>query len=67
MKDLSPVQAVGYIVLNETAAAREAGLHRLLRLPRAEVAALHHSMASAEVTQASAGGRQGWRGQPHRT
>ncbi|KAI7843450.1 hypothetical protein COHA_002928 [Chlorella ohadii] len=51
VKELSPAQPVGYIVLNETAAAREAGMHRLLRLPRAEVAALHHSMADAEVTQ----------------
>ncbi|PRW33921.1 glycerophosphodiester phosphodiesterase GDPD4 isoform X1 [Chlorella sorokiniana] len=51
VKELSPDQPVGYIVMNETAAAREAGMHRLLRLPRAEVAALHHSMASGEVMQ----------------
>ena len=51
VKELDPAQAVGYVVLNETAAARAAGMHRLLRMPQAEVVALHFGMASAEVTQ----------------
>ena len=31
VKELRPRQAVGYVVMNETASARAAGMHRLLR------------------------------------
>jgi hypothetical protein len=51
VKELDPSQAVGYVVLNETAAARAAGMHRLLRMPQAGVVALHFGMASPEVVQ----------------
>ena len=58
VKELSPGQAVGYVVLNETAAARAAGMHRLLRLQEleggAEVVALHHAMASSPAVTQSA-------------
>ena len=62
VKELDPLQAVGYVVLNETAAARAAGMHRLLRMPQAEVVALHFAMASAEVVQVGAGRAGGWVG-----
>ncbi len=53
VKELLPGQPVGYVVMNETAAARAAGMHRLLRMPEAEVVALHFAMASQEVTAVS--------------
>lgn len=40
IKTASPELRVGYVVVNETAAHRAAGLHRLLRLPSAEVRVL---------------------------
>lgn len=63
MKALRPEQAVGYIVLNDTAAARAAGKHRLLRLPHAEVVGLHWGMAEEELVQVggSSGGYVGGR------
>ncbi|KAL4425242.1 hypothetical protein ABPG75_009258 [Micractinium tetrahymenae] len=50
VKELLPGQPVGYVVMNETAAARAAGMHRLLRMPGAEVVALHYAMATHQVT-----------------
>ena len=32
-----PGQPLGYVAINETAAHRAAGMHRLLRLPQAQV------------------------------
>jgi hypothetical protein len=32
-----PGQMLGYVAINETSAQRAAGMHRLLRLPRAQV------------------------------
>jgi hypothetical protein len=60
VKGLAPALPVGYVVLNETAAARAAGSHSLLRLPAAEVVALHYAMASdGGVTAAArAAGKQ---------
>lgn len=40
--------------MNETAAARTAGMHRLLRIAEAEVVALHYAMASQGVTAVGA-------------
>ena len=37
--------------MDETAAARAAGMHRLLRIPAAEVIALHFAMATKEITE----------------
>ncbi|GAB4815609.1 hypothetical protein N2152v2_008065 [Parachlorella kessleri] len=59
VKELAPWLPVGYVVLNETAEARAAGMARLLRLPQAEVVALHHALASPATTaQARAAGKQ---------
>lgn len=54
VKELLPGQPVGYVVMNETAAARTAGMHRLLRIAEAEVVALHYAMASQGVTAVGA-------------
>ena len=59
VKELAPKQHVGYVVMNETAAARAAGMGALMRLPAAEVIALHYGMASpAVVATARAGGKR---------
>jgi len=52
MKNLDYSQRVGLVVLNETIAARTAGMHEPLRLQHlgAEVAGVHYRMATAELT-----------------
>lgn len=37
VKELSPGVRVGYVVMNETAAARSRGMHHVLRMDEAEV------------------------------
>jgi len=53
MKNLDSNQRVGLVVLNETNAARTAGMHEPLRLRHlgAEVAGVHYRMATAELTK----------------
>lgn len=53
VKELAPAQRVGFIVQDDSAAARAAGMHRLHRLPGADVVGLHWSMATAEAVQVS--------------
>jgi len=49
VKRLLPGQQVGYVVMNETRAARELGLHLPLRLGSAEVVAVHHEMVDGDL------------------
>lgn len=51
VKELAPAQGVGFIVQDDSPAARAAGMHRLHRLPGAEVVGLHWGLARAEVVQ----------------
>jgi glycerophosphoryl diester phosphodiesterase len=53
MKSIDNRQRVGLVVLNETSAARTAGLHEPLRLQHlgTEVTGVHYSMATVELTQ----------------
>ncbi len=52
MKNLDHRQRVGLVVLNETSAARTAGMHEPLRLPHlgVDAAGVHYRMATAELT-----------------
>lgn len=44
VKQLSPGQRTGYIVMNETEAVRKEGMHVPLRIQDSEVVGMHHAM-----------------------
>ncbi|MEW5309170.1 MAG: hypothetical protein WDW38_001075 [Sanguina aurantia] len=51
IKELSPGQRVGFIVMNETAEAVAAGMHLPLRMLEPEVVGMHHAMVDTEMVQ----------------
>lgn len=48
MTEERPGSRLGYVAINETAAHREAGMHRLLRLPQAQVQ-WHHCCSASDL------------------
>jgi hypothetical protein len=57
LKELRPALRVGFVVINETVAARNAGMDNYLRVPEAEVIALHYGMAGV-APEAERAGKQ---------